>query len=66
MSDLPTSIERGGPARRKRWPFIAGGAAVAIVAATAIGWAAIGANGGDESVAASDGEPAERYAAAAV
>jgi len=57
MSDLPTSIERGGPARRKRWPFIAGGAAVAIVAATAIGWAAVGANGGDGSAAASDGEP---------
>lgn len=57
MSDLPTSIERGGPARRKRWPFIAGGAAVAVVAATAIGWAAFAGNGGNEGAAASDGEP---------
>ncbi len=57
MSDLPTSIERGGPARRRRWPFIAGGAAVAVVAASAIAWGALAGSGGTPGAAASDGEP---------
>lgn len=57
MSDLPTSIERGGPARRRRWPLVAAGAAVAIVAASAIGWTAFAGDGGDQGAAAGDGEP---------